>query len=122
MGPPSAPASPSFDKRMRVPVSTPDGILTESDRSFSVRPAPRQLEQGFLITCPAPEQVGQVLSTVKNPCCARTLPIPEHVPHLLGSLPDAAPDPPHGSQDTAVGTLIVFCKLLYASSRVTRIL
>ena len=35
--------------------------------------------QGFLMIWPRPEHVGQVRSTVKKPCCARTLPMPEQV-------------------------------------------
>jgi len=37
---------------------------------------------------PLPEQVGQVLSTVKKPCCALTFPIPEQVGHEVGLAPD----------------------------------
>ena len=65
---------------MRVPSSTPAGMFTASDFSFCTRPAPRQTGQGSAITWPAPWQVGQVRSTVKKPCCARTLPAPPHVP------------------------------------------
>ena len=67
-GPPRMPASPSPDRRIRVPVSTPAGIFTESERSFSTRPAPEQDLHGLLIIWPMPEHVGQERSTVKNPC------------------------------------------------------
>ena len=67
-----------------------------------------------------PEQVGQVRSTVKNPCCARTLPMPEQVGHICGSAPLSAPVPLHSSQVTAVGTVMVFCTPWKASSRETR--
>ena len=40
-GPPRRPASPSPARRMRVPSSTPAGMLTDSVRSLITRPAPR---------------------------------------------------------------------------------
>lgn len=53
----------------------------------------------------------QVRSTVKKPCCARTLPMPEQVGHMVGSAPLSAPPVPlHSSQATEVGTLIVLCR------------
>ena len=58
--------------------------------------------------CPVPEHVGQARSTVKKPCCARTLPMPEHVGQVCGSDPLAAPVPVHSSQLMAVGTVMVF--------------
>ena len=89
---------------MRVPVSTPAGMLTDKERSFSVRPAPPQDLQGFLMVWPAPAQVGQVRSTVKKPCWARTLPMPEQVGQVTGSAPPSAPVPLHTSQPTELGT------------------
>ena len=68
LGPPLTPASPSPLKRILVPVSTPDGIFTERDLSFSSCPEPLHFWQGFLIICPIPEHVGHPLSTVKKPC------------------------------------------------------
>ena len=94
---------------MRVPVSTPAGTFTLSDRSLLERPWPPQFEQGLLITWPIPEQLGQVRSTVKKPCEARTLPIPEQVGQVLGSDPPAAPLPLQGLHCTEVGTLMDFC-------------
>ncbi len=105
---------------MRVPVSTPCGMLTDSDRSFWTRPAPAQALQGFLMIWPSPAQVGQVRSTVKKPCCARTLPMPEQVGQVVGSAPASEPEPWQTSQVTEVGTLIVFWRPLYASSRLIR--
>ena len=105
---------------MRVPVSTPRGMLTDSARSRSTRPAPPQFVQGFLMSCPAPPQVGQVRSTVKKPCCARTLPMPEQVGQADGSAPPCAPVPEHTSQVTEVGTWIVRCIPRNASSKLTR--
>ena len=101
---------------MRVPVSTPGGMLTDSERSFCTRPAPAQTLQGFLMIWPSPEQVGQVRSTVKKPCCARTLPMPEQVGQVAGSAPASLPVPLQVSHGTAVGTLMLFCSPEYASS------
>src|SRR6056297_2578461 len=109
-GPPRSPASPSPDRRMRVPVSTPAGMFTFSARSFCTRPAPPHVLQGFLTIWPTPEQVGQVRSTVKKPCCARTFPIPEQVGQVTGSEPPSEPVPLQDPQATAVGTLICFCR------------
>ena len=72
-GAPCGPASPSPASRMRVPSSTPAGIATCSVRSPCTVPLPWQTLQAFLITRPAPPQVGQVRSTRKKPCCARHL-------------------------------------------------
>jgi hypothetical protein len=105
---------------MRVPVSTPAGMLTESWRSFSTRPAPWQVLQGFLIVWPMPLQVGQVRSTVKKPCCARTLPMPEQVGQVTGSAPPSAPVPRQVSQVMLAGMVIAFWTPRYASSSVTR--
>jgi hypothetical protein len=52
---------------MRVPSSTPGGILTDSVRSRVVRPEPLQVGQGSSITWPRPWQIGQVRSSVKKP-------------------------------------------------------
>ena len=99
-----------------MPVSTPAGMFTLSARSFSVRPAPPQVVQGFLMIWPRPEQVGQVRSTVKNPCCARTLPIPEQVGQVTGSAPPSAPVPEQAAHWTEAGMLIVFWMPENASS------
>src|SRR6218665_3571401 len=91
---------------MRVPSSTPAGIATLSDFSLRVRPEPPQLPQGVLMVCPAPLQVGQVRSTVKNPCCARTRPAPRQVSQVSALVPFSAPDPLQGAQPCHVDTLI----------------
>ena len=114
------PASPSPARRIRVPVSTPGGMLTDRVRSFSVRPCPPQDRHGFLTIWPSPAQVGQVRSTVKKPCWARTLPMPEQVGQVTGSAPPSAPVPRQVSQATEAGTLMVFWTPLNASSSVTR--
>mgnify|MGYP001222425013 CR=1 FL=1 len=49
--------------------------------------------QGFLIIDPFPEQETQVLSSVKKPCCVRTLPDPPQLPHVALSDPLEAPVP-----------------------------
>src|SRR6056297_1290460 len=95
---------------MRVPVSTPFGMFTDSARSFWTRPAPPHCLQGFLIVGPRPEQVGQVRSTVKKPWVARTLPMPEQVGQVVGSAPPSAPEPEQAPHCTEVGTWMVFCK------------
>src|SRR5207245_88738 len=64
---------------MRVPSSTPAGMLTESVRSFCTCPLPRHALQGLRTNWPRPWQLGQVRSMVKKPCCARTLPAPEAI-------------------------------------------
>ena len=58
---------------------------------------------------PRPPQVGQVRSTVKKPCCARTLPWPEQVGQVAGSAPPWAPVPWQTSQAALDGTVIVAC-------------
>src|SRR5690349_825804 len=88
---------------MRVPSSTPAGMLTESVRSRVTRPAPPQDAQGSSITSPRPWQFGQVRSMEKNPCVARTLPAPPQVGQVLGLEPDFAPEPEQASQVMEVG-------------------
>src|ERR1700730_6883220 len=92
-GPPLAPASPSPLRRIRVPSSTPGGILTERLRSRVTRPEPPQDWHGLSIISPPPWQFGQVRSIAKKPCCARTLPCPAQVGHTFGLAPALAPDP-----------------------------
>ena len=77
---------------MRVPSSTPGGMLTESVRSLVMRPEPWQLWQGSSIVSPRPWQFGQVRSMVKKPWLARTLPWPPQVGQVVGLVPAWAPD------------------------------
>ena len=42
-------------------VSTPAGILTSIERSFSTTPEPEHSLQGLEIICPVPWQFGQVV-------------------------------------------------------------
>ena len=65
---PLAPASPSPDNLIRVPLSTPAGTLTDSFLVLFTLPCPRQGFHGSLIVSPIPEQAAHVLSIVKNPC------------------------------------------------------
>src|SRR5581483_4752067 len=111
-GPPRKPASPSPAKRMRVPSSTPAGMLTDSVRSLTTLPEPLQDVPGSLMISPRPWQEGQVRSMVKNPCEARTLPAPPHVGQEEGAVPDLAPLPVQASHVTLVGTRI--CAVLPA--------
>ena len=46
-----------------------------------LRPWPRQLPQGSVMTRPLPRHLGQVCWTWKKPCCMRTWPTPPQVPH-----------------------------------------
>src|SRR5262249_36578965 len=102
-GPPRTPASPSPASLMRVPSSTPEGMLTESERSRVTRPEPEQEGQGLSITCPRPWQAGHVRSNVKNPCAWRMRPCPPQVGQALRRVPDLAPAPEQASQVTEVG-------------------
>ena len=103
---------------MRVPSSTPAGMLTASVFSRCCTPLPPQARHGFLITRPVPWQVGQVRSTVKKPCWLRTRPAPRQVGQATGSLPASLPEPLQASQATAVGTRICACLPAKASSSV----
>ncbi|ELY20883.1 hypothetical protein HALTITAN_2389 [Vreelandella titanicae BH1] len=53
-GPPFTPLSPSPFKRIRSPVSTPGGILTDSVRVSRTRPSPLHLWHGTLMCWPEP--------------------------------------------------------------------
>ncbi len=116
------PASPSPARRMRVPSSTPAGMLTCSVLSLRTRPAPPQVQQGSLITRPMPWQVGQVRSMVKKPCWARTLPAPWQVEQATGWAPPAPPVPLQLSHGAEVGTVMVAVLPLKASSRLISML
>src|SRR5262245_44994050 len=107
---------------MRVPSSTPAGILTESARSRVTRPDPEQVGQGLSITWPRPWQLTHVRSSVKKPWAWRILPCPPQVGQALGFVPALAPEPEHGSQVTDVGmrTCATFPK--YASCRLISML
>src|SRR5687767_11326671 len=101
---------------MRVPSSTPAGMLTDRVRSFTTRPEPLQEAQGSLMISPRPWQDGHVRSMVKKPWLARTLPPPPHVGQVDGCVPGLAPIPVHASQVTLVGTRI--CAVFPANASV----
>ena len=84
----------------------PAGMLTDSERSSVTRPWPAHLVQGSVMVWPRPWQVGQVRSTEKKPCAARTLPAPPQVEQVVGWVPGLAPEPEQASQVIEVGTLI----------------
>src|SRR6185312_5070010 len=86
------------------------------------RPPPPQTLQGSSITCPRPWQVGQVRSSVKNPCAWRILPAPPQLLHGFGLVPTLAPLPEQASQTTEVGIRICAVLPLNASSSVISIL
>src|SRR5262249_8400932 len=88
---------------MRVPSSTPAGMLTESARSRVTRPEPEQDGQGLSMTWPRPWQAGQVRSSVKKPLAGRVRPRPPQVGQALGLVPALAPEPEQPSQVTEVG-------------------
>src|SRR5258706_3712906 len=92
--------------RRRLSVSTPAGTLTDKVFTPRVRPAPRQLLHGSLITFPVPEQVKQVLATLKKPCWKRTCPRPPQAWQAIGAVPDFAPLPPQLGQTSLLGILI----------------
>ncbi len=112
------PASPSSASRMRVPSSTPFGMLMESVRSFVWRPVPPQPWQGSSITSPRPWQEMQARSMAKKPCCARMRPEPPQVGQVFGLVPGLAPEPVQMSQVTLVGTRISAALPWNASSSV----
>ena len=65
---PLAPASPSPERRIRVPLSTPEGTFTESFLLLFTLPCPLHGRHGSPMISPTPEQEAHVLSIVKNPC------------------------------------------------------
>src|SRR5262252_8030984 len=115
-GPPLTPASPSPDRRMRSPSSTPAGILTESVFCRLTRPAPWQVAHGSRITLPVPLQRGQVCAIEKKPCWIRTWPWPPQAWQVVGSVPGLAPRPWQVSHSSSVGTRILVSVPRAASS------
>src|SRR5687767_2656534 len=101
---------------MRVPSSTPGGMLTDNVRSRVTRPEPEHEGHGSSITWPCPWHAGHVRSSVKKPCAWRMRPAPLQWAHVLGRDPAFAPVPEHASHETEVG--IRTCAVLpaYASS------
>ena len=90
--------------------------------SLCTRPAPSPARHGLAITRPRPEQVGQVRSTMKKPCWARSLPAPLHDGQVCGSLPGSEPRPSHASQAMVVGMVTVaFLPAKASSSAISRL-
>ena len=54
---------------------------------------------------PEPWQTGHARSTTKKPCCARTLPWPAQVLHVLALVPGRAPEPWQVSQGADTSTV-----------------
>ena len=71
------------------------------------------------MTCPAPLQAEQVLSTVKKPCEALVLPEPPHAPQFFNPEPFSEPEPLHESHLTSVSNEISFLTPVYASRKST---
>ena len=121
-GPPLGPASPSPDKRIRSPTSTPAGTFTDRVLCLSTRPAPAQALQGSAITSPRPRQRGQVCCNEKNPWDTRTCPAPLQSGQALAAVPVFAPEPPQSSQPASTGMRISTESALTACSRVNDML
>src|SRR5215510_13595246 len=102
-GPPLRPASPSRAKRIRSPLSTPAGTLTDSVLFLRTRPRPPHSRHGLSIVAPAPPQLGQVCWIEKKPCATRTWPTPLHVLQLIGCEPGSAPFPVQRTHSTCAG-------------------
>ena len=88
---------------MRVPSSTPGGMLTDSVRSRVTRPEPAQDGHGSSITWPRPWQAGQVRSSVKKPLGVADAAVAAAVRQVFGLVPALAPVPEQASQVTEVG-------------------
>ena len=69
---------------MRVPSSTPAGMLTDSVRSRLHLARAVAVRAGLSMISPRPRQRGQVRSMAKKPCCARTRPWPPQVVQVSG--------------------------------------
>ena len=107
---------------MRVPSSTPAGILTDSVRSRVARPEPEQDGQGLSITWPRPWQPVQVRSSVKKPWAWRMRPAPPQCGQAFGLEPALAPVPEQASQATEVGMRTCAVLPAKASSRLISML
>lgn len=108
MGPPPGPTSPSPASWMRVPLSTPAGILTVSVRRERMRPSPAHSWHGVGTTVPKPWHCGQgreVMTWPRNErVTCETSPRPRHMSQVCAEVPGAAPSPLHVVQTTAVST------------------
>jgi len=107
---------------MRVPSSTPGGMLTESVRSRVTRLEPEQVGHGLSITWPRPWQPVQVRSSVKKPWAWRMRPAPPQCGQVFGLVPALAPVPEQASHDTEVGMRTCAVLPAKASSRLISML
>ena len=76
VAPPLLPASPLPANLIRVPSSTPFGIVTDIFLDACFLPWPLQSLHGFVISSPLPLHWGQVCWTVKKPWLDLTFPFP----------------------------------------------
>ena len=96
---------------MRVPVSTPGGILTVSARRVRTRPSPAHSAQGCGITVPKPWQAGhgREVMTWPRKRAGDLLDLaaaPADVAGAAATVPGAVPAPGQVAQTTAVSTWI----------------
>src|SRR5581483_10632654 len=123
--PPSAPAWPSPESRIRWPSWMPAGISTSSVRSSSVRPAPPQVSPGCSTTRPEPPHCGQADVRTNSPkterATCRRRPEPPQRGQAETLVPGRTPLPPQVRHWTATssGTFAVVPRAASTSSIVT---
>ena len=102
-GPPPGPTSPSPASWMRVPLSTPAGILTVSVRRERIRPSPAHSGHGVGTTVPKPWHCGHGREVMtwprKDRVTCETSPRPRHMSQVCAEVPGAAPSPRAGRTD-----------------------
>ena len=118
LAPPLVPASPLPDNLIRVPSSTPWGIVTANFLDVCLFPWPLQSLHGCVISSPLPAHCGQVCWTVKKPWLVLTLPFPPQYVHLSGEWPGFDPLPLHVLHFSEVENWIFCFFPEYASSSV----
>ena len=106
-------------------MSIPAGIVTSKLRCLTVRPPPRQVGQGFLITLPVALQLEQGATLEKAPkgvfCWRLTCPAPRQTEQVSADVPFAAPEPLHSEQLSFLEYLICFFTPNTASSKLIKI-
>ncbi len=99
---------------MRVPVSTPGGILISKVRRVRTRPSPAHSAQGCLITVPKPRHVVQGRAVMTWPRNERWTcwisPRPLQVSQVTGCVPGAVPSPWHVGADDGGVDLQLACR------------
>ncbi len=127
-GPPPGPTSPSPASWIRVPLSTPAGILTVSVLRERTRPSPAHSGHGFGTMVPKPWHCGHGLDVMtwprKDRVTCETSPRPRHMSQVCAEVPGAAPSPLQVLQTTAVSTWmsLVVPKAASSSSISSRIM